>query len=76
MSWKEKNDCLVKEFEFKDFKEALAFITQVGFIAEEQNHHPEIRNVYNTVTLKLTTHDAGNVVTEKDKEMARMIDDL
>ena len=54
-----------KTFVFKDFVHAFAFLTQVAFEAEKQQHHPEIFNVYNKVTLKLQTHDAGNIVTEK-----------
>lgn len=74
--WKEENNQLVKSFLFEDFKEAFGFLQQVAFLAEEQNHHPEIYNVYNKVTLKLTTHDAGNTVTQKDKKLAGAIDKI
>ncbi len=63
-----------KEFQFADFKEALAFIVRVGFEAESQKHHPEIFNVYNKVCISLQTHDAGGKVTSKDIELARAIE--
>ena len=74
--WKEENNALNAEFKFADFRKAFAFMTEVAFIAEALNHHPEWSNVYNTVKIKLTTHDAGNTVTEKDREMASQIDKL
>jgi len=74
--WTEINNQLVKEFVFKDFKEAFAFMTKVAVIAEELKHHPEWTNTYNKVTIKLSTHDAGNVVTEKDRELAKRIDEI
>lgn len=74
MEWLTKDNKLVKEFLFKDFTEAFAFLTKVAIIAEKQNHHPEIYNVYNKVIISLQTHDAGNVVTEKDHKLAKAID--
>lgn len=74
MSWQEKNNRLKKEFTFNDFQEAFAFMTRVAFLAEAHNHHPNWSNVYNTVTIELTTHDAGNTVTEKDYSLAKAID--
>jgi len=74
--WKEINNELVKKFEFKNFSEAFAFMTRVAFLAEQNNHHPWWSNVYNQVEIKFTTHDAGNVITEKDRNMAKLIDDL
>jgi 4a-hydroxytetrahydrobiopterin dehydratase len=74
--WKEENNCLSREFVFKDFKEAFGFMAEVGIIAEQMNHHPEWTNVYNKVFIKLSTHDAGNVVTDKDRKMATAIDQL
>ncbi len=74
--WKEENNCLKKTFKFKNFSEAFAFMTRVAFIAEKMNHHPDWRNVYNTVEISLNTHDAGNVVTEKDRKLADEIDKL
>jgi 4a-hydroxytetrahydrobiopterin dehydratase len=74
--WKEENNRLKKTFKFKDFQEAFAFMTRVAFLAEAHNHHPNWSNVYNTVSIELTTHDAGNVVTEKDRKLAEAIDKL
>jgi len=69
--WAEDNNKLKKTFEFKDFQEAFAFMTRVAFLAESQNHHPNWSNVYNKVFIELTTHDAGNTITEKDRKLAR-----
>lgn len=74
--WKFEDDQLKKEYTFENFKEALGFLVQVGFHAEAQGHHPNIHNVYNTVNIALTTHDAGDQVTEKDVELARAIDTI
>ena len=76
MSWTEKNNKLVREFEFKDFVESFVFMAKVAILAEKMNHHPSWHNVYNTVTIELTTHDAGNIVTEKDRDLASAIDKL
>ncbi len=75
MSWNEVENKLVKSFEFKDFKEAFAFMTSIALKAEEMNHHPEWFNVYNKVKIELTTHDAGGV-TDKDKALAKYIDSI
>ncbi len=72
--WTEENNQLKCSFQFKDFKAAFAFMTEVAFYAEQQNHHPNWSNVYNTVHIHLNTHDAGNVVTEKDHKLAKAID--
>ena len=72
--WKEENDTLKKTFTFKDFPEAFAFMTHVAFLAEKMDHHPEWSNVWNKVSIALRTHDAGNKVTAKDRELARAID--
>lgn len=74
--WKEENNQLKKTFQFKDFSEAFAFMTRTAFIAEKMNHHPEWRNVYNAVEISLSTHDAGNMVTDKDRKLADAIDKL
>lgn len=74
MDWNTKDNKLEKEFLFKDFVEAFSFLTKVAIVAEKQNHHPEIYNVYNKVKISLQTHDAGNVVTEKDYKLAEAID--
>ncbi|MCE2707264.1 MAG: 4a-hydroxytetrahydrobiopterin dehydratase [Bacteroidota bacterium] len=74
--WIEENNQLKKSFVFRDFSEAFAFMTRVAFLAETQQHHPNWSNVYNRVDVALTTHDAGNVVTEKDRKLAKAIDQL
>ncbi|MEL7163122.1 MAG: 4a-hydroxytetrahydrobiopterin dehydratase [Bacteroidota bacterium] len=74
MPWTEKNNALEAEFTFPDFTTAFSFMTHVAFAAEAANHHPEWTNVYNRVTIRLTTHDAGNTVTEKDRNLAAKID--
>ena len=74
MDWITKDNKLIKDFVFDDFISAFAFLTKVAIEAEKQNHHPEIFNVYNKVKISLQTHDAGNVVTEKDYTLAKTID--
>ncbi len=74
--WREENNQLIRTFKFKDFSEAFAFMAKVALLAEQQNHHPNWSNVYNTVTINLSTHDAGDVVTDKDRKLAKSIDDL
>jgi 4a-hydroxytetrahydrobiopterin dehydratase len=76
MSWKEEKNYLVKTFTFKDFSEAFAFMTRVALIAEKMDHHPTWTNTWNTVHIQLSTHDAGNTVTEKDRQLANAIDKL
>jgi 4a-hydroxytetrahydrobiopterin dehydratase len=76
MSWKEENNALHRNFEFKDFSEAFAFMTRVALLAEKHDHHPEWKNVYNKVSIKLNTHSAGDIVTEKDRKLAAAIDKL
>ncbi|MFK8021585.1 MAG: 4a-hydroxytetrahydrobiopterin dehydratase [Pseudomonadales bacterium] len=73
--WSMEDNSLIAEFVFSDFKLAFAFMTLVAFSAEELQHHPEWSNVWNTVKIKLTTHDAGNSVTSLDIEMAERISD-
>ena len=72
--WKEEDNKLKREFTFKNFIEAWGFMSKVALIAEKQNHHPEWSNVYNKVSIFLSTHDAGDVVTEKDHRLAKAID--
>jgi 4a-hydroxytetrahydrobiopterin dehydratase len=74
--WQEKNNQLYRKFQFKDFSEAFAFMTRVALEAEKMDHHPLWTNVYNTVEIWLSTHSAGDVVTNKDKQLAERIDDL
>jgi len=73
-SWEEKEGALERKFEFADFSEAWGFLNQVARVAEKQNHHPEIFNVYNRVGLRLSTHDIGNKVGPKDHALAKAID--
>ncbi|MEM6393646.1 MAG: 4a-hydroxytetrahydrobiopterin dehydratase [Planctomycetota bacterium] len=72
--WSYSNDMISKQFEFGGFPEAMGFITRVAFAAEAVGHHPELFNVYNKVTLSLSTHDAGGKVTRKDLELAAAIE--
>ena len=76
MSWITENNKLKKTFTFKDFPEAFAFMTKVAFLAEKMNHHPTWTNTWNKVSFELSTHDAGNIVTEKDRTLAEAIDNL
>ncbi|HET8865739.1 MAG TPA: 4a-hydroxytetrahydrobiopterin dehydratase [Gracilimonas sp.] len=74
--WEFGDDKIKKEFEFNDFSEALGFIVRVGLEAEKQVHHPELFNVYNTVKIQLSTHDAGDKVTQKDLDLAKAIESV
>jgi len=74
--WTETENKLYKKFRFKNFSEAFAFMTRVALEAERMDHHPLWTNVYNTVEIWLNTHDAGDVVTDKDRNLANAIDDL
>ncbi|MGI9645947.1 MAG: 4a-hydroxytetrahydrobiopterin dehydratase [Ilumatobacteraceae bacterium] len=76
MAWNENDGRLEQEFEFGDFTEAFAFMTRVAFVAERLGHHPDWSNVYNRVSISLTTHDAGNTVTDNDRAMAGAIDEI
>jgi 4a-hydroxytetrahydrobiopterin dehydratase len=72
--WKEENNTLYRKFEFADFSEAFAFMTRVAIEAEKMDHHPLWTNVYNKVEIWLSTHDAGNTVTQKDRKLADRIE--
>ena len=72
--WQEENNTLHKKFEFKNFSEAFAFMTRVALAAEKMDHHPKWTNEYNKVEMWLNTHDAGNIVTEKDRKLSKIID--
>jgi ribonuclease HI/pterin-4a-carbinolamine dehydratase len=74
--WQNTENKLYKKFEFNDFKEAFDFMHKVATLAERQNHHPTITNTYNQVEIWLSTHSAGDVITEKDEAMAKLIDQL
>ena len=74
--WIEGENNLYRNFEFADFIEAWGFMSKVAILAEKSNHHPEWKNVYNQVEIWLSTHDEGNVVTEKDRQLAVKISKL
>jgi 4a-hydroxytetrahydrobiopterin dehydratase len=74
--WKEENNQLKRNFEFKNFIDAFAFMTKVALIAEKMNHHPNWSNVYNKVEIALFTHDANDSITEKDRKLAAVIDEI
>jgi 4a-hydroxytetrahydrobiopterin dehydratase len=74
--WNVVSDKLKKEFKFNDFKEAASFIMRIAFEAEALQHHPELFNVYNKVEIGLTTHDAGDKITQKDVELAKSIETI
>lgn len=75
-NWSVSGGALVGTFKFKNFTEAFGFLAQVAILQEKQNHHAQIENMYNTVKLTLTTHDAGNTITEKDIKLAAAIEGL
>lgn len=72
--WTEQDGKLYRKISFNDFSEAFAFMTRVALVAETQGHHPKWTNVWNTVEIWLSTHDAGDIVTEKDRKLAAAID--
>ncbi|HCK22057.1 MAG TPA: pterin-4-alpha-carbinolamine dehydratase [Bacteroidetes bacterium] len=72
--WIEDNNQLKRTFVFNDFTEAFAFMTRVAFLAEKHQHHPNWCNVWNKVEIHLCTHDAGDIITEKDRALAKEID--
>ena len=74
--WQETNNKLYRKFQFGNFSEAFAFMTRVAIEAEKMDHHPLWTNVWNTVEIWLSTHDAGDIVTEKDRKLAAKIDTL
>ena len=73
--WSVKNDKLYKEFQFNDFNQAFGFMTRAAMEIEKMNHHPEWFNVYNRITIELTTHDAGGI-TKNDVNLARILNSL
>ena len=74
--WNEADGMLRREFTFADFSEAWGFMNRVALLAEKANHHPNWSNVWNKVTIELTSHDAGNTVTDRDRDLAAKIDGL
>ena len=73
--WSLKDDMIVKSFTFEDFTEAFSKMTHIAFECEKQNHHPNWENVYNSLTIKLSTHDADGV-TQKDIDLATSIEKI
>lgn len=76
MAWKEVDNKLTRTFKFRDFNEAFGFMTRVALIAEKMDHHPTWTNTWNTVYFELSTHDAGDKVTDRDRKLAQAIDAL
>jgi 4a-hydroxytetrahydrobiopterin dehydratase len=74
--WVLSNNKLSKTFEFKTFEEAINFMARASKVISELDHHPEWTNVYNRVMVSLCTHDAGNVVTQKDHDLASALDGI
>lgn len=74
--WTEADNTLYRQFNFPDFSRAFAFMTRVAIAAEKMDHHPTWKNTYNKVEIWLNTHDAGDVVTDKDHALAAIIDEL
>ncbi|MET0143786.1 MAG: 4a-hydroxytetrahydrobiopterin dehydratase [Ilumatobacteraceae bacterium] len=75
-AWVEDDGALRRRFEFADFSEAFAFMTRVALLAESKGHHPDWSNSWNTVDIALSSHSAGSVVTDSDRELAAAIDAL
>jgi 4a-hydroxytetrahydrobiopterin dehydratase len=71
--WTAERDALAKTFAFGSFREAMSFMARAAFDADELDHHPEWTNVYNRVSVRLNTHDAGGKITAKDVELARRL---
>jgi 4a-hydroxytetrahydrobiopterin dehydratase len=74
--WPEIDNKLYQEFVFPDFSKAFSFMTRVAMAAEKMDHHPTWKNTYNRVEIWLCTHDAGDIVTDKDRKLAAIIDKL
>jgi 4a-hydroxytetrahydrobiopterin dehydratase len=75
-TWKEENQVLIKTFTFASFEEAMQFMQNAAPFISETDHHPTWSNTYNRVEVRLTTHDAGNKVTEKDYNLSRILDEV
>jgi len=74
--WEERDGALRRTFTFADFSEAWAFMSRVALLAEKADHHPNWSNVWNRVDIELTSHDAGNTVTDRDRKLATAIGEL
>lgn len=75
-TWTEHNNRLQKTFKFKTFSDAIEWMRKAAVKIDEIDHHPEWTNVYNKVHVVLCTHDVGNIITEKDRELARILDQI
>lgn len=75
-NWKEENNALIAYFQFDNFSIAFSFMAQVALLAEKMNHHPDWKNCWNKVEIRLSTHDAGDVITQKDIDMAEGISNI
>lgn len=72
--WTEHNNALYKTYEFSSFLKAMEWMQKASVEIEKLNHHPKWTNMYNTVEVQLSTHDAGNIVTDKDWKLAQILD--
>ena len=75
-NWKEESNTLIGHFQFDNFSIAFSFMTQIVLKKEKMNHHPDWSNCWNKVEIRLTTHDAGSVITQKDKDLAEGINKI
>lgn len=75
-NWKEINNLLTKTFEFEEYMQGINFVNKVANIAIKQDHHPDIHIGYCEVTIETTTHDKGNIITDKDRKLAEAIDKI
>jgi 4a-hydroxytetrahydrobiopterin dehydratase len=75
-NWTEKDDSLQKTFVFETFGDAIAWMVKASFKIEKLDHHPEWTNTFNTVHVLLRTHSAGKIITDKDRELAKVLDEL
>ena len=74
--WRFEDNAIKKTFKCKNYREATSWIVRLAFSAEEQDHHAEIRNVYSRIDIALSTHDAGDKVTERDIRLAQAIEEF
>jgi 4a-hydroxytetrahydrobiopterin dehydratase len=74
MSWHERDGAMTRVFGFDGFVEAFAFMTRVALIAQRLDHHPDMSISWNQVTIRTTSHDAGNTITDRDRRLAAAID--
>jgi len=74
--WEFSDDALCKNYQFGSFREAMSFMMRASFEAEELNHHPEWMNIYNCLSVRLSTHDADDKVTAKDVDLAKRFEKI